>query len=679
MKTIRQNLDFLGFVLVVAGFVFVAAQRLAEIPYPDSDEAMTLQVPYEMLNHGKLALPLYRFLGGNIENSWHSFTPVYFALLGGFMKIFGWGLLQGRVFNLITAVFVLLMLYLIARKLFDWRVALISVVLLISDPLFLARSRVVRNDLLAAGFGLLAFHLYEKAQDREAKWLYLGSGLAAGAGVMSHTNLIYILAVILVLMLLRDGWKVLTRGKPYQFAAGALAVMAYEIIYDVIDYRNLILQNREDNLHFRVLERWGWFHNLVAEPERYAQWFAARGARVVPGTGLLHVFLFLTVLALVYLLARSLAHLRRGSAMSDPRTRVFVATVVVALVVAVTTQRKVTQYVVHLAPWFALCAAVMLTDGWAAVRAMFERGGRPQMIARNAFAVVVALLISVYGYQLLKQNARYLEQVRDPERATFEPFKAALRSIVPDGVCPVSIASAYVWLAFPEKDQCYFAHMEARLDEALILDGEEYALIVQPKFESRLKKLTGAGFKKYHLLGELDKTPYGTFNIYYTGNDQQYLALAPRRYYFFGRRRGYASDEQIAEGREVWAADAAQMSRSASSVDLRPEPDDVESPSDKIERSRVTNLCAVELDPNKIYQVRADASYGGDFELLVLDDVTGGSIQRVASSDADGQRRLEALFRTSNDKRIRLAIRISGEQTTDPPLGRISIREIGPV
>src|SRR5215211_7979216 len=116
MTIVKRNFDFLIFALVVAYFVFVAAERLGTVPVPDSDEAMTLQVPYEMLNRGKLAFPMYRFLGGNIENVWHSFTPVFFVILSGFMKLFGWGLKEGRIFNIITAALLLLMVYVIGRK-----------------------------------------------------------------------------------------------------------------------------------------------------------------------------------------------------------------------------------------------------------------------------------------------------------------------------------------------------------------------------------------------------------------------------------------------------------------------------------------------------------------------------------------------------------------------------------
>src|ERR1044072_7547420 len=235
IKIVRRYWGIALFVLLVAGFVFVAAERLVSVEVPDSDEAMTLQVPYEMLYRGKLAFPMYRFLGGNIENVWHSYTPLFFLALSGFMKVFGWGLLQARAFNLITAVVLLLMVYLIGQRLIARQTGLIAVALMISDPVFFARSRLARNDMLAASFGMLAFYLYDKAQEQEKKSYAIASGMLAGAAVMCHTNLIYMLAVILSLMLLKHGWRAVKSISLYLFAAGAFLVMSYEIIYDIID------------------------------------------------------------------------------------------------------------------------------------------------------------------------------------------------------------------------------------------------------------------------------------------------------------------------------------------------------------------------------------------------------------------------------------------------------------
>src|SRR5207247_7266878 len=127
-------------------FVAVAGQRLATVPVPETDEGYMLHVSYEMLNRGRLAMPFRRFLGGNIETNWHSLTPLYYVVLAGFMKLFGWGVLQGRAFNLITAILLMIAVYLIGRRMFDWRVGTIAIVMLISDAVFFEHARLLRND-----------------------------------------------------------------------------------------------------------------------------------------------------------------------------------------------------------------------------------------------------------------------------------------------------------------------------------------------------------------------------------------------------------------------------------------------------------------------------------------------------------------------------------------------------
>src|SRR5262249_8638747 len=195
--TFKKVCDLVVVPVLLTAFLAVASQRIGTFPIPDDgDESMLLQVSYEILNRGKFAWPMYRYLGGNIENAWHSFRPVYYLMLTGFFKIFGWGLTQGRVFNLITAAAALLLVYLIGRRLFDWRAGLVAVIMLIADPTFFERSRMIRNEYPAAMFALLAFYLYEIAADRRSGRYYVAPGLAAVPGLMVHTHLLYVPAAI---------------------------------------------------------------------------------------------------------------------------------------------------------------------------------------------------------------------------------------------------------------------------------------------------------------------------------------------------------------------------------------------------------------------------------------------------------------------------------------------------
>lgn len=542
MNGLRFNLDLAIVGLVIAAFVAVAAERLGAVPVPEGDEAFTLQVPYEILHRGKLALPMLRYLGGNIENVWHSYIPVYFAILSGFHKLFGFGLVEGRAFNLMTAALTLLMIYLIGRRLFDWRAGLIAVVMLVGDQTFFERSRLLRDDYAAAAFALLAFYLYEMAEERKKAGLYVAAGVAAGAGVMSHTNMLYMIGAVCLLMLMRDGWRVFSSKKLYLFGLSALAVMAYEIVYDLIDYNNFLLQNRGDDVHFRLLDSGGLWQNLLEERLRYLKWYA--GGMMFPGLPqtTLRIFQFLTIAALIYLVVSLARGWKSGNLLSNPKARLLVVTIVTVLFHALIVSHKRMFYLAHIVPWFALAVGVMLRDGLNLIRRI-SASERPRVRLAYRAAVVVAAMAAIgFASLLVTQARRYLAEVRNPNLASFAEFTSAIRDIVPEDLCPVAIKNPSIWLAFQGKDTC-FATIESRTRERAYadIDGKDYALVTRPNALPERPDNTAAG---YHLLGEMWNTPYGNLLIYYTGTDPRYLALASKRYQFFGELGGYANIDE---------------------------------------------------------------------------------------------------------------------------------------
>jgi len=544
MKAPRFSLDLIAVALIIGAFVAVASQRLGTVPVPEGDEAFTLQVPYEMLNHGNLALPMLRYLGGNIENVWHSFIPVYFAILSGFHQLFGFGLIQGRAFNLVTAALTLLMIYLLGRRLFDWRAGLIAMVMLVGDQTFFERSRLLRDDYAAAAFGLLAFYLYEMAAERKKTRLYLASGLAAGAGAMCHTNMLYVIGAILLLILLREGRQAFLSKNLYVFGASALAVMAYEIVYDLIDYKNFILQNRGDDLHFRVLSPGGLWQNLMEERLRYVKWFT--GGLMFPKLPqtTLRIFQILTIAALIYLfvaLARAIKNRSSFSPFNDPKMRLFLIILVTVLFHALIVSQKRTFYLAHIVPWFALAVGVMLRDGLHRISRLSKAVPANSRLAYHAAATVAVLAVLGYVSLLVLQGRQYLTAVRDPNLASFAEFTTVIREIVPQDLCPVAVKNPSIWLAFPEKDRC-FASIEGRTRDRAYADiaGKDFALITRP---NALPEGAESSAANHHLLGEMSNTPYGNLIIYYTGTDPRYLTLTPKRFEFFGERGGYISQE----------------------------------------------------------------------------------------------------------------------------------------
>ena len=549
---LKRRADFVLPAIVIGLFAAASAQRIGAVPVPDDgDESMILQVPYEIMHHGKFAWPMYRFLGGGIDETWHSFRPVYYWLMTGFFKVFGWGLAQGRVFTLIGACLLLVFVYLVGRRLFDWRTGFIAVVALVCDPTFLERARMVRNEHVAMMFAMAAFYLYERAEEKENRKLFLASGVAAGAGVMTHTNVLYLLAAVLLLMLLRRGRRAISSLPLYLFSAGAVLAMAYEIISDLTDLANVALQYRGDRAHFNLFSIDGIWRSLSTEPNRYQRWFA--GAEVFPLSSvsptLLHVFQALIVAAVLYLLVTAVRRIRSGGAMADARVRIFIVTLDAVLFFALATgpKRKSVIYVVYLSPWFALCVGALGRDLLQRAKTLFYGRWRFVKIYRIATAVAVILATTAFALLLARQSRQYLRAVRDPNTASFEELKAALQSIVPDGVCPVSVLRPVVWLAFPESDRCY-ASIEGRMLDEVDIEGKEFALFtIGHKPEEWTKK----PLEEYHVLGEARNTPYGDFVVYYLGVNSRYQSLVPTLYEFHGTQRGHRRIES--EPQNLWS------------------------------------------------------------------------------------------------------------------------------
>lgn len=670
--TAKRYLELGIVALVLGAYVVIAGQRLSTVPLPDTDEAYTLQVPYEMLTRGKLAMPMWRYLGGNIENSWHSYTPVYFLLLAGFHKLFGLGLTEGRAFNLITAVLVLLMTYLIGRRLFNWRVGLIAISLLIADQTFFERSRLLRNDFAPAFFAMLAFYLFEKAEGEKRLGYYVASGLAAGAGVMCHTNALYMLGGIGLLMLLKEGWRVIKQKKLYWYVSAALAVMAYEIVYDVIDYNNFLLQNRDDKLHFDLFERWGFLRNLIGETRRYETWSAGGQMFLnVPRTTL-HIFQFLAAAAIIYLIIYTVIQIKRGGAIKKPAVRLFVISAVAILFHGLIVSAKGIYYLAHLAPWLALGVGVMLNEVISFGARFDLKARRGARLIRWATCAAAALLALGFIAQTARQYRRYLREATNPQLARFDEIKDALRSAVPDGVCPVSIKAPVFWLAFPEHDRC-FATIQNRMKEALDMEGNEYAILVPSPNDQTRRSWTEEFDQKYPLLATLEDTAYGTINIYYTGTNPEYRARPTQKISFFGDRRGHVTAEQLAGAREIWSANADQLSLTATGSKTLEDGCLVLQPP---RHAHPIELSKIDLKPNTAYEFEIHmASIKNGWQFLVLDDRGESILQRVLIEP--GASGFKGLF-ASRGASARLAVQYFGWDANDAlRVDRIILREIG--
>jgi hypothetical protein len=214
--------------------------------------------------------------------------------------------------------------------------------------------------------------------------------------------------------------------------------------------------------------------------------------------------------------------------------------------------------------------------------------------------------------------------------------------------------------------------MEYRND----LDVNEYALLVPSR---KAEAWLGDSAGKYHLLGEMENTPYGDIEVYYTGTNPQYLALAPQRYQFFGVRRGFVSEEQVANAREVWSSQAGDLERALGAMaEMQPAGLTIQPPRNNNVNRGLIGLADIDLKPDAVYQLQARVRSSGQWEFVVVDERTGVWIDQCRIPTGEEAENLESIFKAGGASKIKLALRSLAKPSAAAPItiSSINLREI---
>src|SRR5262249_2622053 len=135
------------------------ALKIGLYPVPWKDESWLMQPAYEILRQGKMCSPMFRHLGSELGEL--SMTdPVFTYMLAGWFRVFGFGITEARLFNLLLSAGVLVLVYLIGRKWGGRWAGAVAVLLLVFDFNFSYNSRFLRNDFASVFFALGAAFCY---------------------------------------------------------------------------------------------------------------------------------------------------------------------------------------------------------------------------------------------------------------------------------------------------------------------------------------------------------------------------------------------------------------------------------------------------------------------------------------------------------------------------------------
>ena len=190
-----------------------------------------LSVPgHTLITQGKLAIPPFQ---GSAEGYDRIMLvpPLQLLLLAGVFKLFGLGLIQGRLLSVFFGALTILGTYLLAKQLYDTRIALAAAVLLAADNYFFLASRSIRGEIFVAFFLLLSVYALLNAQRKNRPGFYLASGVALGLGVLSHQNAVLGLVALMLMFYLAEGFSMLIKRGLYIFFVGLILTMLPYFIF----------------------------------------------------------------------------------------------------------------------------------------------------------------------------------------------------------------------------------------------------------------------------------------------------------------------------------------------------------------------------------------------------------------------------------------------------------------
>lgn len=190
---------------------------------------VTIKAPANIYDEGLVLLNASRILAGEVpyRDFWTLYAPGYFYVLAGLFRLFGESVLVARVFDILVRFLVTAAVYLFARRMVSWRVALIPYAF---TSLWLASIRFyVYPAFPALGAIFLALILFARyLETGRQRWLFF-SGLALGLTAALRLDFGGYAAVGIGLALLVFEWRA-ARGHAWAFKPALLAILRAGLI-----------------------------------------------------------------------------------------------------------------------------------------------------------------------------------------------------------------------------------------------------------------------------------------------------------------------------------------------------------------------------------------------------------------------------------------------------------------
>lgn len=194
-------------------------------------------------------------------------SPLYPFVVAFFFKIFGQTVLPIYIFQLLVGSFNLLLIYLIARRLFSHPAGVVAVALAaLYAPLTFKEAKLVSVTLTIA-FGLLTVIFLLKSEENRPRRHWFVAGIFAGLATLTWGGMIFLLPVLFVV------WLLLRPRRPFSFVIlfgfGWFAAVLPATLHNILIGNDWVLINSNSGYTFYQGNNPAASGTIIHPPEVY--------------------------------------------------------------------------------------------------------------------------------------------------------------------------------------------------------------------------------------------------------------------------------------------------------------------------------------------------------------------------------------------------------------------------
>ncbi len=188
-------------------------------------------------SHVYISMGKFLFSGGEI-GAWESFRPLIHPFILGLFWKFGLNpVFAGKILDLLYSLLVIVLSYMVAEKIFNKKVAVLSSLLLGLTPLFIMFTGLILTDPLAMLFGLLGLWFLIR---KESFFSYVLGGFFLGLSFLTRfPQGIWFGSVFLVLLFWKESFSSRMK-KLISLTAGFLVPVVPYLLFNYFQYGSIV-------------------------------------------------------------------------------------------------------------------------------------------------------------------------------------------------------------------------------------------------------------------------------------------------------------------------------------------------------------------------------------------------------------------------------------------------------